>query len=224
MAQESKHTLIQAGDGAGTEEFTNIAEVLSIPGPSFSMAAVETTTLDDDAKTFLASAVYDGGEVTIEVNYEPDNATHNGLVTKIKAGTADNYQICYPDFGDTTKTVDSVNTTSEVITTTTAHGLTTGQPIRFTTTGVLPDPLVAGTTYFAEYVAADTFKAYTTNALAIAGAVPVNLTDAGSGTHTVAKPSRYDFSAIVTGVSPTANVDDKITGSITFKISGAVTT
>ena len=222
MAQESKHTLIQYGDAATPEEFADIAEVTSIGGPSLTATAIDTTTLDDDAKTFLAGPV-DSGEVPIEVLFEADATSHAAAKTAIEAGTVGNYQICFPDFGAGTKTVSSVDYSSaNDMTTSTSHGLTTGQPVQFTTADTLPAPLALATTYYAIYVDADEFSVALTNVLAIAGTA-VDLTDGGTGEHTVQIGTRYDFAALLTGMTPTASVDGAVTATLTFKITGSVT-
>jgi hypothetical protein len=61
----------------------------------------------------------------------------------------------------------------------TSHKLIAQQGIVFTTTGALPSPLVAGTTYYVSLPAADTF-----NVSATPGGAAINTTDAGSGVHT----------------------------------------
>ena len=59
-----------------------------------------------------------------------------------------------------------------------------GDGVRFTTSGTLPAPLAAGTTYYAIPGASRTvFKFATSRANAIAGTA-INITSAGSGTHT----------------------------------------
>lgn len=62
--------------------------------------------------------------------------------------------------------------------------ITTGQEIRFTTTGVIPAPLVAGTTYYAIRMGPTTIKVATTLTLALAGTA-VNLTTQGTLVHTL---------------------------------------
>lgn len=66
----------------------------------------------------------------------------------------------------------------------TAHGLVTGDAITLSTTGTLPDPLATSTTYYVIRDDADTFKLATTAANATAG-TQINITDTGSGTHTL---------------------------------------
>lgn len=59
-----------------------------------------------------------------------------------------------------------------------------GDGVRFTTTGVLPSPLIAGTTYY--YIERDreSFRVASTYENAIQG-VPITISTAGSGTHTI---------------------------------------
>lgn len=61
--------------------------------------------------------------------------------------------------------------------------LTTGQPIQFTGAD-LPDPLVASTVYYAIRLTDNTFEVAATESDALAN-IPIPLTDAGTGTHTL---------------------------------------
>ena len=69
--------------------------------------------------------------------------------------------------------------TSDVVTAA-AHGFTNGQKVRFTTTTTLPAGLSAATNYFVRDATTDTFKVSAT----VDGAA-VNITDTGTGTHSV---------------------------------------
>lgn len=60
----------------------------------------------------------------------------------------------------------------------------TGTRVRLTTTGTLPAGLSTATDYFVVKLSDTTFKLSTTYANAVAGTV-INITDAGTGTHTV---------------------------------------
>lgn len=80
-------------------------------------------------------------------------------------------------------------TTTDITTATgtighTAHNMNTGEPIRFTTSGTLPSPLTAGTTYWVIAYSADAIQVATTQANAFAG-TNYELLDEGSGTSTV---------------------------------------
>jgi hypothetical protein len=65
-----------------------------------------------------------------------------------------------------------------------AHGLTTGLKVQVSTSGVLPDGLVALTDYFVVRLTADTFQLSDTYAHAIAGTDIVPLADNGTGNQT----------------------------------------
>jgi predicted secreted protein len=102
----AKGTLLKIGDGGGSEVFTTIAQVMTISGPSLSMDTLDTT--DHDAasfKTFVGS-YRDGGEVTLEIHWDPATATHGvttGLLKKFKdSSSPTNYQLVFPDTGATT--------------------------------------------------------------------------------------------------------------------------
>jgi hypothetical protein len=68
----------------------------------------------------------------------------------------------------------------------TAHGLTAGTPILFTTTGALPSGLVAGTIYYVLSPTTDSF-----NVAATPGGSAITTTGTQSGTHTaIANPNK----------------------------------
>ena len=75
-----------------------------------------------------------------------------------------------------------VDTGTEIITV--SLDIATGQEIRFTTTGVIPDPLVVGTVYYAIRVDATHIKVATTLTLALAGTA-IDLTTQGTLVHTL---------------------------------------
>jgi hypothetical protein len=83
----------------------------------------------------------------------------------------------------TTNLKDSTAFTADASTdtiTATAHGLSDGDLIRFESTGTLPAGLSTGTDYYVRDAATNTFKVSTT-----LGGSAVNITDAGTGTHTI---------------------------------------
>jgi len=75
----------------------------------------------------------------------------------------------------------TVNTTTDVFTTATAHGLAVGDVVRVSTTGTLPAPLVAGTDYTVVTVPSTT----TLKLSSTAGGTALNITTAGTGTHSL---------------------------------------
>ena len=99
-------TLLKIGDGAGTEVFTTIAQVMDINGPGLSQGTQEVTpqTAANRARVHIATLL-DGGEVTFDINYEPAGATHDqttGLIKDMTDGTLRNFQTIFPDAATTT--------------------------------------------------------------------------------------------------------------------------
>lgn len=84
-----------------------------------------------------------------------------------------------------TFTVDaSIDICTYTSTTSIPSNILVGTRVRFTTTTTLPAPLATATDYYVIKVTDSTFKVATSYANAIAGTA-INLTDAGTGTHTI---------------------------------------
>ena len=82
------------------------------------------------------------------------------------------------DFVDGDVAINPTNTITEV-----AHGMLDGDPVRFTTTGVLPTGLELGKDYYVVNKNDDDFQVEET----IGGGAVVITAAAGGGTHTVSK-------------------------------------
>jgi hypothetical protein len=97
-------------------------------------------------------------------------------------------------FGKTTAVADL---TANTLTIPSGHDTVTGQTVRYTTTGTLPSPLLTGTNYFFRNETATTYTLYDTLAHAQAGGATglIDLTDAGTGTHTVTPQDTFSFAA-----------------------------
>lgn len=100
MRAVAKGTLFKIGDGGGPEVFTTVGQITNIEGPSESRGTQEASDHDTvAAKDFLADALYDGGEVSIEFHADPTLATQgsvSGLRSLLRAGTKRNMQIVFP--------------------------------------------------------------------------------------------------------------------------------
>lgn len=79
-----------------------------------------------------------------------------------------------------------VNTTTNVLSTTAAHGLTTGDCVNFTTSTTLPTGISADTAYYVRVLTSTTYTLYDTRARAITGGATglVDITAAGTGNQT----------------------------------------
>lgn len=213
-------TQLQYGDAATPEKFKTVAEVKEIDPPELSHEQADVTSHDSTAAEFL-SLYGDEGEINIDCNFLND-ATYTAVAAKV-GGAASNWQVCFPNWGARTKTFTADEST-EIITAAT-HGLTTGQPVRVSSSGSpedLPAPLVSGTTYFVIWVDAGTLQLATTNALAIAGTA-INITDAGTGTHTIQIGNRLSFAANVRTRKLSAARKGELAVNFKAKITGPVT-
>lgn len=119
-----------------------------------------------------------------------------------------------------TESVDTftVDAGTDIVTTSAKHGLGTNTPIKFTSTDTLPAPLSDSTMYFAVAVTDTTFKV----ALTPSGS-PINITDTGSGTHTVHRYTGVlDTFAGVTVTTGTVGSGDRIYNAVISTINSTI--
>lgn len=76
----------------------SIAELTSIGGPTLSADTLDATSHDsaDGYREFL-QGLRDGGEISIEGNFIPDNAGQDALYDDFNDGSVDEYTITFPD-------------------------------------------------------------------------------------------------------------------------------
>jgi hypothetical protein len=99
-----------------------------------------------------------------------------------------------------------------------AHGYLTGDQVQVASATTLPAGLAAATYYYVHVLTANTFKLSTTLAGAVAGTGFVDITDTGTGVHTITMKTNLVGvagapSAIITGfrpVIPTAGIRQKL--------------
>lgn len=87
---------------------------------------------------------------------------------------------------DGTSAVVTISNATPAVVTWAAHGLTIGSEVKFSTTGALPNPLVADTTY---YIISAGFLPGSFQISATLGGAAINTTTAGSGVHTGTTPT-----------------------------------
>lgn len=92
--------------GLGTELRISIASVFypipylgSITGPNESFDTVDTTTHSSISyyRDFIPG-LKDGGEVTVEINWDPSEATHTALQAANSAAALTSFQLFWPGF------------------------------------------------------------------------------------------------------------------------------
>lgn len=88
-------TQFQRGDGADPEVFTALANATNISGPGLSRETLDVTAHDSpDAWMQFLGSLKDGGEVSVDVNYDP--ATHDDLVADFDDDEPRNYRLVFP--------------------------------------------------------------------------------------------------------------------------------
>lgn len=108
------------GDGllATTPSYTTIAQVANISGPSMSLDPIDVTTHDSTSgfREFVAGLA-DGGEITFDLVYDPDSATHanssGGVVYELHQRTGKAFRLTLVDTTNTVITFDAFVTAFE---------------------------------------------------------------------------------------------------------------
>lgn len=97
MRYNAKGTLLKLGDGAAPEVFTTIGQIMDIQGPNESRGTIDASDHDTvAAKEFLSEALYDGGEQTFELHWDPALATQLTMASLLRSGALRNYQSAFP--------------------------------------------------------------------------------------------------------------------------------
>lgn len=99
-AMNAHGTLLKLGDGAMSEAFTTIAEVLDINGPNLARGSLDATSHSSGGWKEKVAGIKDGGQVTFDINWVPGNATHansTGLLSFFDDGEAHNFQLVEND-------------------------------------------------------------------------------------------------------------------------------
>lgn len=95
-------TLLQIGDGGGTEVFTSIAEVKSITGPNLSLETIDATHMTSPSgHREVLPSFKNSGEVGFDVNFLPGVGTQQSLFTDWTNRTLRNFKLVFPDAGST---------------------------------------------------------------------------------------------------------------------------
>ncbi|MBA9002009.1 phage tail tube protein [Thermomonospora cellulosilytica] len=102
-------TELQRSDMAPTPVFTALANVTSIEGPGLSRETIDVTAHDSpDAWMEFRGGLKDGGELSLEVNYDP--AEHDVLVADLDDDEPRDYRLVFPDPAATTWTLKLILT------------------------------------------------------------------------------------------------------------------
>lgn len=121
--------------------------------------------------------------ILVDWNHNPIDGTaqtYREIWHRLAGGTIENWKpLGWGDIGAATITIATPGVVTKA-----SHGLTTGDPVKFTTTGALPTGITAGTQYYAVVVSTSTFSVATTYANAIAE-TKIATSGSQSGTHSL---------------------------------------
>lgn len=108
MAEKNpgKGTQLKHGVGTGPTVYTSIAQRTKINGPDGKVGSVDVTDLDSAAKEYRPT-LYDGGEVSMDIWYDPTTTTHKLLTGLLTAPTVDKWEITFADAAATPVTFDA---------------------------------------------------------------------------------------------------------------------
>lgn len=87
-----------ASDMASAPTFTEIANVTSISGPSISRETYDVTAHDSTGgyREFIGG-LREGGEVSFDLNFDPEAPTHQTLIGYLGDAVARDYQVTLPN-------------------------------------------------------------------------------------------------------------------------------
>jgi hypothetical protein len=105
-ATKAQGTLLKIGDGAGSENFVTVAEVMDITGPGLKSDIVDVTNMDSPQGFHeKLPTLLDAGQIKFTVNFIPTNATQSyssGMLRDWYNRTVRHYKIVWSDVSSTT--------------------------------------------------------------------------------------------------------------------------
>lgn len=195
------------GDGAGLDLLSGDSVINNVYGTSAAGAQRPFKIRSVAGNHRIGAARLTGSEQNmidgIGGNLSIGNATINHLNSSLRGVRArvaanvhiDDLLILGHGRGAASATV-TITEADPAVLTWTGHDLVNTQPVVLTTTGTLPAPLVAGTTYYVSGVSGDTFRLSATS-----GGDEIATTTAGTGTHTAVVARLATFARQDTGAS-----------------------
>jgi hypothetical protein len=100
-AIESQGVVMAVSDGGSPSSFSTIGNITAIKGPGGSADVIDVTNLASTAKEKLMG-LPDEGQITVDLNYDPDNTQHAQMRNARKNRTRLEFRITLTD---TTNTV-----------------------------------------------------------------------------------------------------------------------
>lgn len=103
IAKIANGTLLKVGDGASSEAFTTVPEVMRLSGPAIRFDLLDVTSHDTVGffREFIPGLA-DGEKIGASINWRPANTVHKNLRIDSYARTLRNFKIVFPDTSDNT--------------------------------------------------------------------------------------------------------------------------
>ena len=88
----------RSDDATNTGTFATVGEVIDLTPPNISRDAVETTHMGSTERwREFIGGLKDGGEGSIEINFDPGHAVTASFLSDLNTNTAGYYKIVFPD-------------------------------------------------------------------------------------------------------------------------------
>lgn len=100
-AIHSQGVVLQRGNGAGPEVFSDVAEIVDFDGPSGESSEIDVTHLNSTAREYLLG-LRDEGEISFTANLVPQDVQQKGLRADRDNKVLRNFKIILTDVADTT--------------------------------------------------------------------------------------------------------------------------
>ncbi len=91
----------RSSDGTSGGTFATVGQIIDLTPPSISRDAIETTHMASTERwREFIGGLKDGGEGSVEINFDPGDATTAAFLLDLNTDTAGYYKIVFPDATD----------------------------------------------------------------------------------------------------------------------------
>ncbi|HVL82628.1 MAG TPA: phage tail tube protein [Actinomycetota bacterium] len=97
MAIGAQGTQLQREDPATPGTYTTVAEVRNIGGPGLSVDTSDVTSHDSGPWREFISTLIDPGEVSLDLNFLPDDPTQTALLDDLQARRVGTWRLLFPN-------------------------------------------------------------------------------------------------------------------------------
>lgn len=107
MPNEGSNGFTLTVDPLGGTAFVTIKGILSVGDQEAEAPSIDTTTLLGTVRTFRLSRLPDEGECDVQIQYDPNDATHQALAAGYSNAKIMNWKMVYADLAATTPSHES---------------------------------------------------------------------------------------------------------------------